>query len=578
MALSNTAVPEQYAKFRNAVLRGEIPICENIALEMQRIEERIANPNYYFDASAVKGWIAYCENELVLTDGSDMHLLDSFKLWGEQLLGWFYYESRSIWDPKLNMYVTKLVKKRLINKQYLIVGRGAAKSLYCTTIQSYIQNIDPSTTQQITTAPTMKQAEEVITPIVTAINRARGPLFKFLTDGSMQNTTGNKLMRMKLAPTKEGIVNFLTNSIIRIKPMSIQKLQGLRVKCATIDEWLSSDIREDVVGAIEQGATKIKDYIILAVSSEGTYRNGPGDNIKMELMKILKKEYDDPHTSIFWYKLDSMEEVGNPAMWPKANPNIGITVTYDAYQRDVERAEANPAIRNDVLAKRFGIPCEGFTYFFTYDETLCWKGKREFWNLPCALGADLSQGDDFCAFTFLFPGSDESFGIKTRAYITELTLNQTGDSLRLKYEEFMNEGSLIIMPGKILDMLQVYEDLDEYIQRCNYDVRCFGYDPYNAEDFIERWCSENGSFGVEKVRQGKRTESVPLGEIKILAHEKMLIFNEELMQYCMGNCIAIEDTNGNRMIRKVRYDRKIDAVSALLDAYVAYKLHKDDFD
>lgn len=580
MALSNTATPKYYGQFRNAVLRGEIPVNEKISLQMNRIDQKIANPNFYYDGDVVEGWIKYCENELTLTDGSDLVLLDSFKLWGEDLFGWYYFDTRSVWIPYKEgvpgHYEIKQIKKRLTNKQYLIVGRGAAKSLYDSCIQSYIQNIDTSTTQQITTAPTMKQAEEVLTPIITAMNRSKGNLFKFLTDGSLQNTTGNKINRQKLASTKKGIQNFLTNSIIEVRPMSIDKLQGLRVKVATVDEWLSGDVREDVIGAIEQGASKIQDYIIVATSSEGTVRNGSGDTIKMELEDILKGNYYNPHVSIFWYCLDSIDEVGNPAMWPKANPNIGLTVSYETYQLDVERAEKAPSTRNDILAKRFGIPCEGYTYYFTYDETLLHK-KREFWGMPCALGADLSQGDDFCAFTFLFPLKDGSYGVKTRAYITELSLNKLSGSLRLEYEKFIREGSLIIMPGTVLDMVQVYDDLDEHIVRCDYAVTAFGYDPYNAKDFIERWCTENGPYGVEKVIQGKRTESVPLGELKILASERMLLFDEELMKFCMGNCTANIDINGNKMIAKKKYEHKIDCVAAMMDAYIAYKLHKEEF-
>ena len=580
MALSNTATPKYYARFKDAVMSGEIPVCQEISMYMNIIDERIASPACYYDESAVECWIRYCENELTLTDGSDVVMLDSFKLWGEDLFGWYYFEERTVWVPKTDEmpahYVRKLHKKRLINKQYLIVGRSAAKTLYMSFVQSYIQNCDTTTTEQVTVAPTMKQAEEVLNPLITAMNRARGPLFKFLTDGSLQNTTGNKLNRQKLASTKKGIQNFLTNSIIKVLPMSIDKLQGLRVKVVTIDEWLSCDVRDDVVGAVEQGASKIPDYIIILASSEGTVRNGIGDNIKMELTKILKREYINPHVSIFWYKLDSVEEVGKPEMWLKANPNLGQTVTYETYQLDVERAENAPSTRNDILAKRFGIPLEGYTYYFTYDETLC-HPKSDYWGMPCAMGADLSQGDDFTAFTFMFPINDY-YGIKCRAYITELALSKIPGALRLKYEQFMNEGSLIIMPGKVLDMLQVYEDLDAYIQRSDYDVRAFGFDPYNAKDFVERWISENGSMGVEKVIQGKKTESVPLGELKILAHERLLVFDEEIMSFCMGNCISVEDVNGNRMLLKKRYEHKIDCVAAMMDAYIAYKLHKDDFE
>lgn len=580
MALSNTAVPKYYAQFKDAVLRGEIPVCQEISMYMNIIDERIASPACYYNEEAVECWIRYCEKELTLVDGSDVVMLDSFKLWGEDLFGWYYYQERSVWVPGTDgargYYERRLIPKRLINKQYLIVGRSAAKTLYMSFVQSYMQNCDTSTTEQVTVAPTMKQAEEVITPLITAMNRAKGPLFKFLTDGSLQNTTGNRLNRQKLASTKKGIQNFLTNSIIKVLPMSIDKLQGLRVKVVTIDEWLSCDIREDIVGAVEQGAAKIDGYIIILASSEGTVRNGIGDTIKMELTKILKREYNNPHVSIFWYKLDSVEEVSNPAMWLKANPNLGKTVTYETYQLDVERAEQAPSTRNDILAKRFGIPLEGYTYYFTYDETLPHE-KNEYWGMPCAMGADLSQGDDFTAFTFLFPVYG-AYGIKSRAYITELALSKLPGALRLKYEEFMEEGSLIIMPGKVLDMPMVYEDLDAYIQRSDYDVRAFGFDPYNAKDFVERWISENGSMGVEKVIQGKKTESVPLGELKILAHERSLLFDEKIMSFCMGNCITIEDVNGNRMLLKKRYEHKIDCVSAMMDAYIAYKLHKEDFE
>lgn len=581
MALSNTAVPEAYARFRDAVLRGEIPVCKEISLEMNRIDERIANPNYYYDKSVVDGFIKFCEKEMTLTDGSTVQLLESFRFWAEQILGWYYFEKRSIWVPAKDgvpgHYENKLIKYRLINKAFLIVGRGAAKTLFLTFIHAYILTIDPATTEQIAVAPTMKQAEETLIPFATAINVSNGPLFSFLTEGSMQNTTGNALNRKKLASTKAGIVDTLTNSILKVLPMSIDKLQGLRVKCATIDEWLSCDIREDVIGAIEQGASKIKDYLMLAASSEGTVRNGPGDDIKMELQDILKGNYVNPHVAIFWYKLDSIEEVNNPAMWVKANPNLGYTVRYETYQLDKERAEKAPSTRNDILAKRFGIPLEGFTYYFTYAETLP-HPKTEYWGMPCALGADLSQGDDFCAFTFLFPLKDGRYGVKTRAYITELKMQNLTGSLRIEYEKFLAEGSTIVMPGKVLDMIQVYEDLDEHIQKCDYDVRAFGYDPYNARDFVERWVSENGSFGVEKVIQGKKTESVPLGELKILAGERDLLFDQRLMTFCMGNCITVEDANGNRMILKKKQDHKIDCVAAMMDAYIAYKLHKDDFD
>lgn len=581
MALSNTATPIYYGRFREAVIRGEIPVCKEISMEMNRIDDLIANPGFYYDDKAVEGWIKYCENELTLTDGEDLHLLDSFKLWGEQVFGWYYFVERSVYIPNEDghggHYVTKSIRKRLTNKQYLIVGRGAAKSLYDSCIQSFYQNVDRSTTQQITTAPTMKLADEVMSPLRTAIARARGPYFKFLTQGSLQNTTGSKMDRVKLASTKEGIKNFLTNSLIEVRPMSIDKLQGLRCKIATVDEWLSGDIREDVIGAIEQGASKNDDYLIVATSSEGTVRNGPGDTIKMELMDILKGDYYNPHVSIWWYKLDSIDEVPDPDMWLKANPNLGKTVTYEVYQLDVERAEKNPAARNDILAKRFGIPMEGYTYFFTYEETLPHR-RRDFWQMPCAMGADLSQGDDFCAFTFLFPLSNGSFGVKTRCYITEMSLMKLPLAMRNKYDEFINEGSLIIMDGTVLDVIEVYEDLDTYITKCEYDVCCFGYDPYNAKDFVERWQAENGSFGIEKVIQGAKTESVPLGELKKLAEERMLIFDEELMTFCMGNCITLEDTNGNRKLWKKRYEHKIDSVAAMMDAFVAYKLNRESFE
>ena len=581
MALSNTAVPKYYGQFRDAVMRGEIPVCNEISMEMNRIDDLIDDPRYYYDDEAVEGWIRYCEDELTLTDGSDLNLLDSFKLWGEQVFGWYEIIERSVYEPNPNghggRYVTKRIKKRLINKQYLIVGRGAAKSLYDSCIQSYFGNIDTSTTHQITTAPTMKQAEEIMSPIRTAITRSKGPLFQFLTNGSLQNTTGNRMNRQMLASTKKGIENFLTGSLIEIRPMSIAKLQGLRCKIATVDEWLSGDIREDVIGAIEQGASKLDDYLIVATSSEGTVRNGAGDTIKMELMDILKGDYVNPHVSIWWYKLDNIDEVGDPNMWLKANPNIGKTVTYETYQLDVERAEKAPAARNDILAKRFGIPMEGYTYFFTYEETLCQKRKRHYDNLPCALGADLSQGDDFCSFTFLFPLSNGCFGIKTRNYITDLTLSKLPAAMRLKYNVFMDEGSLIVLNGTILDMDEVYDDLDNFIIEMKYDVRCFGYDPYNAKEFVDRWVAENGPFGVEKVIQGAKTESVPLGELKTLAEERMLLFDEELMSFTMGNCITLEDTNGNRKLYKQRRDRKIDAVAAMMDAYVAYKANKDAF-
>lgn len=581
MALSNTAVPKYYGQFRDAVLRGEIPVCNEVSMEMNRIDALIANPGIYYDDQAVEGWIKYCENELTLTDGSDLNLLDSFKLWGEQVFGWYYFIDKSVFEPNIDghggHYVNKTIKKRLINKQYLIVGRGAAKSLYDSCIQSYFGNVDTSTTHQITTAPTMKQAEEVMSPIRTAITRSRGPLFKFLTEGSLQNTTGSKVNRMKLASTKKGIENFLTGSLIEVRPMSIAKLQGLRCKIATVDEWLSGDIREDVIGAIEQGASKLDDYLIIATSSEGTVRNGSGDTIKMELMDILKGDYINPHVSIWWYKLDSIDEVPNPEMWLKANPNIGKTVTYETYQLDVERAEKAPSSRNDILAKRFGIPMEGYTYYFTYEETLPHR-KRDYWGMPCSMGADLSQGDDFCAFTFMFPLHNGQFGIKTRNYITELTLNKLPLAMRQKYDEFIREGSLVIMPGTVLDMMEVYEELDNYIVKNEYDVRCFGFDPYNAKEFVARWEAENGPFGIEKVIQGRKTESVPLGELKKLAGERMLLFDEELMCFAMGNCITMEDTNGNRMLLKTRYEQKIDAVSAMMDAYVAFKINREAFD
>lgn len=582
MALSNTATPIYYGQFRDAVMRGEIPVCREISMEMNRIDDLIANPGIYYDDQAINGFIDYCEQELTLTDGGDLHLLDSFKLWAEQIFGWYYFVERSVFEPSPDghggHYVTKTIKKRLINKQYLIVARGAAKSMYSSCIQSYFLNVDTSTTHQITTAPTMKQAEEVMSPMRTAITRAKGPLFQFLTEGSLQNTTGSKANRMKLASTKKGIENFLTGSLVEIRPMSINKLQGLRTKIATVDEWLSGDLREDVIGAIEQGASKLDDYLIVATSSEGTVRNGSGDTIKMELMEILRGDYVNPHVSIWYYKLDDVEEVNDPNMWVKANPNLGKTVTYETYQLDVERAEKAPAARNDILAKRFGIPMEGYTYFFTYEETLPVQRKRDFWNMPCALGADLSQGDDFCAFTFLFPLRDGSFGVKTRNYITDKTLRKLPGAMRLKYDEFMAEGSLIVMEGTVLDLDEVYDDLDAHIADKGYDVRCFGYDPYNARAFVERWESENGPFGIEKVIQGAKTESVPLGELKKLAEEKALIFDEELMCFTMGNCITLEDTNGNRKLLKKRYDQKIDAVAAMMDAYVAYKLNKDAFE
>ncbi len=582
MALSNTAVPKYYGMFRDAVLRGEIPVCREVSMQMNLIDDLIDDPRYYYDENAVEGFIKYCEAELTLTDGSPLHLLDTFKLWAEDLLGWYYFVEMSVYEPNPDghggHYVTKEIKKRLRNKQYLIVGRGAAKSIYDSCIQSYVHNVDVTTTKQVTTAPTMRQADEVLSPIRTAITIARGPLFKFLTEGSLQNTTGSKAKRVKLASTKKGIENFLTNSIIEIAPMSIDKLQGRRDKCATIDEWLSGDVREDVVGAIEQGSSKVDDYIIVATSSEGTVRNGPGDTIKMELMDILKGEYTNPHVSIWWYKLDSIEEVDDPAMWLKANPNLGKTVKYEIYQLDVERAEKAPATRNDILAKRFGLPMEGYTYFFTYEETLCCERRQQYYDMPCSLGADMSQGDDFCAFTFLFPLSNGKYGIKVRSYITELTLMKLPMALRLKYENFMKEGSLIVMNGTVLDMDQVYDDLDAHIIKMGYDVRAFGYDPYNAKAFVERWIMENGPFCVEKVIQGAKTESVPLGELKILAGERMLLFDEELMCFTMGNCITLEDTNGNRKLYKKRREEKIDNVAALMDAYYTYKLHKEAFE
>ena len=581
MALSNTATPIYYGKFRDAVMRGEIPVCKEISMEMNRIDDLIANPGIYYDDQAINGFIEFCEKELTLTDGGDLHLLDSFKLWAEQVFGWYYFVERSVFEPSPDghggRYVTKKIKKRLINKQYLIVARGAAKSMYGSLIQNYYLNVDVTTTHQITTAPTMKQAEEILSPMRTSITRAKGPLFQFLTEGSLQNTTGSKANRTKLASTKKGIENFLTGSLLEIRPMNINKLQGLRCKIATVDEWLSGDIREDVIGAIEQGASKLDDYLIIAMSSEGTVRNGSGDTIKMELMEILKGEYINPHVSIWYYRLDEVEEVGDPRTWLKANPNLGKTVTYETYQLDVERAEKAPAVRNDILAKRFGIPMEGYTYFFNYDETLPHR-RRDFWGMPCAMGADLSQGDDFCAFTFLFPLRDGSFGIKTRNYITDKTLHKLPGAMRLKYDEFMREGSLIVLEGTVLDMEEVYDDLDAHIVDREYDVRCFGFDPYNARSFVERWERENGPFGIEKVIQGAKTESVPLGELKKLAEERMLIFDEELMTFAMGNCITLEDTNGNRKLLKKRYDQKIDAVAAMMDGYVAYKLNKDAFE
>ena len=575
--LSNTATPIYYGQFRDAVLRGEIPVNREISMEMNRIDDLIANPEIYYDDEAIEGFIAYCNNELTLTDGSDMNLLDTFKLWAESLLSWFYFERRPVYDPELKRYVTRRVRKRLVNKQYLIVARGAAKSMYASCIQNYMLNCDTFTTHQITTAPTMKQAEEVMSPIRTSITRARGPLFAFLTEGSLQNTTGSRSKRVKLASTKKGIENFLTGSLLEVRPMSIDKLQGLRCKVATVDEWLSGDLREDPVGAIEQGASKLDDYIIVATSSEGTVRNGIGDTVKMELMDILKGEYIAPHISIWYYRLDDIQEVNDPSTWIKANPNLGKTVTYETYQRDVERAEKAPAARNDILAKRFGIPLEGYTYFFTYEETLPHK-RRSYRRMPCAMGADLSQGDDFCAFTFLFPLRNGCYGVKTRSYISSLTYDRLPEAMRLKYDEFMNEGSLIVLEGTVLDMMEVYEDLDQHIINREYDVLAFGYDPYNAAEFVDRWEKENGPFGIETVRQGARTESVPLGELKMLASERMLIFDEGLMKFAMGNCIVVEDTNGNRKLLKKKKQQKIDNVSAMMDAYVAYKLNKENFE
>ena len=581
MSLSNTAVPIYYGRFREAVINGDIPVCKEISMEMNRIDKLIENPGVYYDDEAVNGFIRYCENELTLTDGSDLRLLDTFKLWAEQIFGWYYFLERTVFVPNPDNhgghYEKRSIKKRLINKQYLIIARGSAKSMFLSCLQSYFLNIDTTTTYQITTAPTMKQAEEVLGPIRTSIIRSRGPLFKFLTEGSVQNTSGSKADRVKLASTKKGIENFLTGSVLEIRPMSINKLQGLRTKIATVDEWLSGDTSEDVIGAIEQGASKVDDYLIVSVSSEGTVRNGVGDTIKMELMSILKGEYINPHVSIWYYKLDTIDEVAHPDLWIKANPNIGKTVSYETYQLDVERAEKAPATRNDILAKRFGIPMEGYTYYFTYEETLP-HNKREYWNMPCALGADLSQGNDFCAFTFLFPISDGSFGVKVRSYISSSTFDKLPAAMRLKYEEFMNEGSLVVLEGTILDMMEVYDDLDKHIQNRQYDVRCFGFDPYNAREFVERWQNENGPYGVEKVIQGAKTESVPLGELKKLSENRLLLFDEKLMQFAMGNCIAIEDTNGNRKLYKKRYEAKIDNVAAMMDAFVAYKLNKEAFE
>lgn len=578
--LSNTAVPKYYGEFRDAVIRGEFPVCETISLEMNRIDELIRNPAFYYDDEAVEGWIAYCEEELTLTDGSDMFLLDTFKLWGESIFGWFYFSQETVYRPNKDghggRYVRRTVKRRLKNKQYLIVGRGAAKTVYGSTIQSYGLNVDVTTTHGVTTAPTMKQAEEILAPIKTSIARARGPLFQFLTEGSLQNTTGSRANRQKLAATKIGIQNFLTNSYIEVRAMSVDKLQGLQVKYSTIDEWLSGDIREDVMTPLEQGAAKVDDWMIIAMSSEGTVRNGPGDTIKMELMDILRGDYIAPNVSIWWYKLDSVQEVANPEMWIKANPNLGQTVRYEVYQQEVERAEKAPATRNDILAKRFGLPMEGYTYFFTYDETLPHR-FRNFFGMPCALGADLSQGDDFCAFTFLFPLPNGRFGVKCRSYITERTMILLQPAMHDKYEEFLKENTLMIMPGSILDLDEVFDDLDQFIIDCDYDVTAFGYDPYNAREFVERWSRENGPYGIEKVPQGVKTESVPLGEIKKLAEDRVLLFDEQLMKFAMGNSIVIEDTNGNRKLDKMRRQDKIDNVAALIDAFVAYKLHKEDF-
>ena len=579
--LSNTSTPKYYGEFRASVLRGEIPVCEKVALEMNRIDKLIKSPQYYYDDEATEGFIRFCESELTLTDGSPAHLLDSFKLWAESVLGWYYFVERTVYEPFPNGmgggYVRKRIKKRLINKQYLIVGRGAAKSVYGSYLQNYFLNVDVSTTHQITTAPTMKQAEEIMLPIRTSITRSRGPLFKFLTDGSLQNTTGSKANRQKLASTKLGIQNFLTGSYLEIRPMTVAKLQGLQVKMATIDEWLSGDIQEDVMTALEQGAAKVDDWLIVAMSSEGTVRNGPGDTIKMELTDILKGTYNNPHVSIWWYQLDDVKEVNDPSKWIKANPNLGKTVSYETYQIEKERAEHAPATRNDILAKRFGIPMEGYTYFFTYEETIPHR-HREFWQMPCAMGADLSQGDDFCAFTFLFPLSNRQFGVKTRCYITDRTMMHLPSAMRQKYDQFTEEGSLIVLDGTVLDMMDVYDDLDRFISEVGYDVCCFGYDPYNAKEFVNRWEMENGPFGIEKVIQGAKTESVPLGELKILSEDRNLIFDQQLMSFTLGNCVAMEDTNGNRKLMKKRTDQKIDSVAALMDAYVAYKLHKEAFE
>ncbi len=581
MALSNTAVPKYYGQFRDAVMRGEIPICKKIEMEMHRIDDLIDNPGVYYDPDIVEGWIDFCEGELTLTDGGDLHLLDTFKLWGEQVYGWYYFIDRSVYEPNPNgkggRYVNRRIRKRLTTKQYLIVARGAAKTVYGECHQSYGLVVDTSTTHQITTAPTMKQAEEIMSPFRTAITRSRGPLFQFLTEGSLQNTTGSKANRLKLTSTKKGIENFLTNSLLEVRPMSIAKLQGLQNKYSTVDEWLSSDIREDVIGALEQGASKLDDYLIIAMSSEGTIRNGAGDTIKMELDSILKGDYINPHVSIWWYQLDSVDEVGNPNMWIKAQPNLGKTVTYETYQQEVERAEKAPAARNDILAKRFGLPMEGYTYFFTYDEIQPHR-RRTFWQLPCAVGADLSRGDDFCSFTFLFPLSTGAFGVKTRNYISSKTMERLPKAMKEKYKEFINEGSLVVLEGTVLDMMEVYDDLDNHIEDSEYDVRCFGYDPYNAKEFVARWETENSPFGIEKVIQGSKTESVPLGELKKLAEDGLLLFDEDLMSFAMGNCITLEDTNGNRKLYKERRDKKIDAVASMMDAYVAYKINKEAFD
>lgn len=582
MSLSNTATPKYYGQFRDAVLRGDIVVNKEVAMEMARIDDLIANPGVYYDINAVEGYVKYCEDELTLTDGSDLHLLDTFKLWAEQIFGWYYFVERSVYEPGKDnhggRYVKRRVKKRLVNKQYLIVARGAAKSMYASTIQNYFLNVDTTTTHQITTAPTMRQADEVMSPIKTSIIRSKGPYFKFLTEGSLQNTTGSRALRQKLCATKKGIENFITGSFLEIRPMSIDRLQGLRTKCSTVDEWLSCDIREDVIGTIEQGASKVDDYLIIATSSEGTVRNGPGDDIKMELMSILRGDYINPHVSIWYYKLDDIKEVNNPEMWIKANPNLGKTVSYETYQLDVERAEKAPATRNDILAKRFGIPLEGYTYFFSYEETLPHRGRHDYWNMPCAMGIDLSQGDDFCAFTFLFPLRNGKFGVKVRSYISSRTQMKLPGSMRKKYDDFCKEGSLIVLDGTVLDMMTVYDDLDEFLEHSRYDVRALGYDPYNAREFIERWTKENGEYCVERVIQGAKTESVPLGELKTLSEDRLLIFDEELMSFSMGNAITLEDTNGNRKLLKRRYEEKIDNVSALMDAWVAYKLHKEEFE